>query len=924
MNKKKAIKIATASVLTASSFAAVAPFTTEAAVNVSAYVTKATTQMYAAQNAYVGPVLKGQAVSAATVQAQLDLASKYYADAKAIVAKYAGKSASYYYSKLAAAMPNYNSAVAYVNAKKASDVANATASKLDAAVQAKDAATVNQLVTTLNNQLSDATAKIVKVSGSASQRVVTGTLAYPKQVAAQAAAFVAANADKTAPVLNYTGATTINVDNGAAFTLPTVTATDNVDKNVAVTSVIKDANGNVLSSINTTVEGTYTVTYSAKDAAGNAAKDVTVTVVVASATPAVTSVSAINGKQLKITFNKPVNANTVLDSGDGTLANGVFTITPADSSANNPFALGNTADNLKATLSTDGKTLTVNADTYFNGNYAVSVTKNLISTQDGTATFGAYSTFINVNDTTRPTFTGVTYSDIGHAVLHFSEPVRGVGAINVSFARADGNAFASGTTLNASKVTQSATDPTEYIVDLTGLASADLGQNINVTVTGIQDAAGNLLSPNPLVTTLRYDNSNTAKPTVTSITPTGSNSFDVRFSTALYQAPTTVTVGSLTGTPVVDKNDSTLYHVTTASAIPTGLNNVTISGFEGLNFVTGDSVTQVVNFSSTVSNLDVVSSAVQKINGVEYLVLTYNKNVTVGAFGTPTGTFYNPTTSVTTPNVTYVTGNPANADNLTVTPLLAYGATTTNQVKVALSSLTAGTYTINLPAGFVTDAYGSNSVASSTITFTRTSDSSTVAPTVTNVLQSATSNDKVDVTFNQNVDVASALNTSNYSIEGSTITGAILTANGSGTATVELTLASGSNTYNGSHYVTINGVKNSSGVAMNSYSGPVTLKENVKPTVTAAKLATTTSITLTFSKAVSTTVANDFDVYVGGVQLTSGVTTTTASGVTTLTVNVPALTAAQVASGIVVKPDSAINVTDADGNALNFSSITVQ
>jgi hypothetical protein len=108
---------------------------------------------------------------------------------------------------------------------------------------------------------------------------------------------------------------------------------------------------------------------------------------------------------------------------------------------------------------------------------------------------------------------------------------------------------------------------------------------------------------------------------------------------------------------------------------------------------------------------------------------------------------------------------------------------------------------------------------------------------------------------------------------------------------------------------------------------PVNLAENVAPTVTGASLTDTNKITLTFSKAVTNAIGtDDFDVYVGGTELaSSGVTTaTSATGVTTLTVTVPTLSAAQVASGIVVKADNNLNVTDTDLNALNFSSITVK
>jgi putative cell wall-binding protein len=99
--------------------------------------------------------------------------------------------------------------------------------------------------------------------------------------------------DTEAPVLVYDGETTFEVEFGAEFTLPEVTATDNVDEAVEVTSVIT-LNGETVEAIDTTVAGTYTITYSAVDAAGNAAESLVITVNVAEEALKVESVSAIN------------------------------------------------------------------------------------------------------------------------------------------------------------------------------------------------------------------------------------------------------------------------------------------------------------------------------------------------------------------------------------------------------------------------------------------------------------------------------------------------------------------------------------------------------------------------------------------------------------------------------------------------------
>lgn len=87
--------------------------------------------------------------------------------------------------------------------------------------------------------------------------------------------------DQEAPVIKINGKTKLSVENGAPLVLPVVTATDNKDQIVKVTSIIRNAAGQVLQQIDTKVAGTYTITYSAVDTAGNKAKDLVVKVIVA-------------------------------------------------------------------------------------------------------------------------------------------------------------------------------------------------------------------------------------------------------------------------------------------------------------------------------------------------------------------------------------------------------------------------------------------------------------------------------------------------------------------------------------------------------------------------------------------------------------------------------------------------------------------
>jgi hypothetical protein len=106
-----------------------------------------------------------------------------------------------------------------------------------------------------------------------SNRTLTGVL--PNLQASALNPVLFNNDDGVGPVITLKGADPLNLTNGAVFTDPGATAADAAEG----TSVDITGSGTV----NTSVAGSYTVTYSASDAAGNAATAVTRTVIVAAA-----------------------------------------------------------------------------------------------------------------------------------------------------------------------------------------------------------------------------------------------------------------------------------------------------------------------------------------------------------------------------------------------------------------------------------------------------------------------------------------------------------------------------------------------------------------------------------------------------------------------------------------------------------------
>ena len=137
----------------------------------------------------------------------------------------------------------------------------------------------------------DITANIV-VSGTVNANIAgTYTLNYNVSDAAGNNATTVTRtvivADTTVPVITLTGLSTINHEQGTAFSDPGATATDNIDGDITL-SIVKTG------SVNASVAGTYILNYDVSDSAGNAAITVTRTVIVSDTTAPVITLAGSN------------------------------------------------------------------------------------------------------------------------------------------------------------------------------------------------------------------------------------------------------------------------------------------------------------------------------------------------------------------------------------------------------------------------------------------------------------------------------------------------------------------------------------------------------------------------------------------------------------------------------------------------------
>ncbi|WP_313801750.1 hypothetical protein [Cytobacillus sp.] len=624
-------------------------------------------------------------------------------------------------------------------------------------------------------------------------------------------------------------------------------------------------------------------------------------------TPEVKSVSSINATQVEIKFNKAVDAASLFVDGKS----GAFKANTVSFSSLDSIAPGT----LSGTLSEDGKTLTVTAANPLSKRYDVVVDNVLTKEGKAFPKYAKMSTF--AADVTAPSIVSATRVSANSVKVIFSEPIKSLGSVSYK--------LADGTTVAASNVTNDFAAGAKEVTFTLGAGIA-VNKEVIATFIGAQDQAGNLISPNPATVSLVKGDKDGVAPTVSSITQTGAKTFAVKFSEQLFAKPVVKINGSTVTTSdvVQDTTDPTVYNVTSSSVLD-GATTIAVESFTDLSGEVGTNLSKVVTFVKETAAPKMVSSAVvaDSTDKKEYLEITFDKDVVLSS----------PTVDATSGSYVknFVTTSLADGD---ITPkTVAYkSATDKKVVRVDLATflgtkdVKGANYKLNLSFSGITSA-ANVSADTAQVTFTRGEDgiaANTDVVAVTNVAQGS-DNNKVAVTFDKAVDGASAIETANYKIDGAIVESVTLnpavTSGGSTTQVAILNLKEGSNGFTGTRNINISNVKAlGSTKTMNPYfTNTVSLKENVAPVVTSAKLTATNQITLTFSEAVTDSTAKDFEVLIGG--KSQGIVEELSAGIgsanTTVVMNISGIDATELAQGISLKGLSTLDIVDAAGNKLS-------
>lgn len=607
----------------------------------------------------------------------------------------------------------------------------------------------------------------------------------------------------------------------------------------------------------------------------------------AAVTPQVSSVTALNAKEVEIKFSTKMDYDSLFTNVEtGAVNNEVVMID----------AVGDALDvAYTGELSEDGKTLLLTAVSgdIFDGRYSVTVTD--AEDVNGTVVKD-FAGFFTADDIVRPTVTGVTYTNASTAKISFSEPISDFGDI----------------TLNGKYVSVDEAGADYVLVDLSSLDNSETG---TVTIVGAIDYVNNYISPNPVSVKVTRPAADVTAPTVSSMSVVSDELVKVVFSEELGANPTfTINGTNVLSTDIELQDDKVTYHV--SAALLDGVNKVDVSNIVDTANNAGKAVSR--QFIVTVDEVAPVlnsSKVLVDANGAEYLQLSFSEKVQVDVT--------TPYTFKGTLVADYVTDEEA---EFTATPVVDKNDAT--KVNIPLQDAAKGTWTVDLPAGFVTDlAQKENAFKADDTTFVRGVDKVSTKPAELTVVAKETDN-VVTLTFDGKVNGATAVDESNYTVEGAKVKSAVLTSNTDTASVVELTFEEGSIKADGYYELVIDGVRAADNTLVDAAPIDLDLTENVAPTLTSAVLVNGTDIELTFDDVLNNdtfTDEDDFTFKVGGVAYTGSYTVAETENTDELTLSLTTpLTSAQLAQTLTIESADALDLTDVSGNDLvDFGSKVV-
>lgn len=541
-------------------------------------------------------------------------------------------------------------------------------------------------------------------------------------------------------------------------------------------------------------------------------------------TATVNSADIIGSTEIRVVFDSPVDPATVIGTNNSLLNSIEITLRK-----NSKGVLAKDPGALKASLSADGKILTITSQNMLDGEYGINVSSKIKTT--GGVAIEEYYRQVTFVDTMGPTIKTVVLDDSGLiATIQFSEAVDFTN-LKVSNATLLGSGNADPSTL--SKLNNrlnyvASTDKKSLTINLSGIASADYGKPFLVTFSGIKDLAGNTPPAYTLSATIVTDTSPKPQARPFMAVRTSYNTLTVTFDRAIQQPGFVMINNGSMILGVVDSTDNKKvnYTFSDAEAALTGIQPVSVINWSGYNVATTDTfASQPYRFPGIDFTADRTSPVLLNYNfdqETNIMTLAYNEAVTLAA-----------SNGIFSSNLRTVTDEIFSGTNITYTKL---DSPDNKDIRLLIGNMTLlGSYTFSIDYGFVVDNFRNYNLRVDNITLSNTGGSAAELPGPYLITQSTTNLSQIYVEFANMLDVPSATNITNYNIPGVTILSAAITKNNkTNGATVVLTVADGSIDITLERPITIKGVKGYNGSYSEMETFPaqmVELKDNKKPTL---------------------------------------------------------------------------------------------
>jgi hypothetical protein len=439
----------------------------------------------------------------------------------------------------------------------------------------------------------------------------------------------------------------------------------------------------------------------------------------------VTSITALNLKQVKVVFNKAVNKISA-----ETISNYLEDTTPLSSW----YA--------KAELQSDNTSVII---TYANAKIqqsAISMTARSVSNDSLTETMTTATFSVNFTDLTIPTVTSITNSGNTSITINFSEPVNG--ANSISSYLIDGNnpsIYGAASVIYSDTVTPSK----QTAVTITfGSGLSNGTHTFSILGSYITDAAGLYLTATSQPINFTTDLS---KPSITNVTATGLSTIDITFNKpvalpSIYNIYVNgVQLNSLATMYYKDSTTKTVIEITKAGLLVNGTNLIYMgkSTVADLYGYTNDTSELSYSVSTTGNNSVTTVVSANAVN---------DKTISI--------TFSNPMSASATVSGYYTIRN--SAGNIAATIISVTGQGASYYINLATSLLAGVTYTLTVSG--VTDAYG-YTVYPSVNSISVGSSASQLPPTAELIDQVGK---LVRITFSEPMDNSSITTKTNYQI----------------------------------------------------------------------------------------------------------------------------------------------------------------